>query len=70
MIDRFRTESLSSRDLSRQALEEVTLLTGTSFPHAIIPNKLLQELRALVKGAGLDIPLVDEVAADIFMGEM
>ena len=26
-------------------------------------------MRALAKGAGLDLPLVDEVAADIFMGE-
>src|SRR5262249_20586901 len=41
----------------------------TSFPYAILPNKLLQELRALATGADLAIPLVDEVAADIFMGE-
>ena len=68
-IDRFRDKDLSSRQLAAQALEEVTLLTITSFPHAILPNKLLQELRALAKGAGLDIPLVDEVAADIFMGK-
>ena len=68
-IDRFRNENLSSLDLASQTLEEVTLLTVKSFPYAILPNKLLQELRALVKGADLDIPLVDEVAADIFMGE-
>ena len=67
-IDRFRDKDLSSRQLAAQALEEVTLLTITSFPHAILPNKLLQELRALAKSAELDIPLVDEVAADIFMG--
>ena len=67
-IDRFRSENLSSRELARQTLHEVTLLTITSFPHAILPNKLLQELRALAKGADLTIPLVDEVAADIFMG--
>ena len=68
-IERFRNENLSDRDLASQTLEEVTLLTVKSFPYAILPNKLLQELRALVKGANLDIPLVDEVAADIFMGE-
>jgi len=68
-IDRFRNESLSSNELARQALEEVIILALTSFPYAILPNKLLQELRALVKGADVDIPLVDEVAADIFMGE-
>lgn len=68
-IERFRNENLSDLDLASQTLEEVTLLTLKSFPYAILPNKLLQELRALVKGANLDIPLVDEVAADIFMGE-
>jgi hypothetical protein len=68
-IERFRNENLSSRDLASHTLEEVTLLTVRSFPYAILPNKLLRELRALVKGADLDIPLVDEVAADIFMGK-
>ena len=67
-INRFRNESLSTRELSRQALEEVVGLVVTSFPEAILPNKLLQELRALAKGADLQIPLVDEIAADIFMG--
>jgi hypothetical protein len=69
-IDRFRSESLPDRELARQMLEEITVLALTSFPQAILPNKLLQELRALVKGAGLDIPLVDELAADIFMGKL
>ncbi|HXH48874.1 MAG TPA: hypothetical protein VNM47_05970 [Terriglobia bacterium] len=68
-IERFRSDSLSGRELARQTLEEVVVLTLTSFPHAILPNKLLQELRVLLKGAGLDIPLVDELAADIFIGE-
>jgi hypothetical protein len=68
-IDRFREDNLSSRELARQTLEEITAITLTSFPQAILPNKLLQELRALVKGADLNIPLVDELAADIFMGQ-
>jgi hypothetical protein len=68
-IERFRKESLPSLALARQTLEEVARLSITSFPHAILPNKLLQELRALINSAGLQIPLVDEVAADIFMGE-
>jgi hypothetical protein len=68
-IDRFRSESLSTRELATQTLEELTILTVTSFPHAILPNKLLQELRTLLKSADLDIPIVDEVAADIFMGQ-
>lgn len=68
-IERFRSDNLSSKELARQTLEEVAVLTLSSFPHAILPNKLLQELRALVKGANLDIPLVDELATDIFMGQ-
>ena len=68
-IERFRSNSLSGQDLAKQTLEEITVLTLVSFPHAILPNKLLQELRALVKSAKLDLPLVDELAADIFMGE-
>lgn len=67
-IDHFRNETQSAQTAARQALEEVVALTLTAFPYAILPNKLLQELRALIKSADLDIPLVDEVAADIFMG--
>ncbi|MEO0824652.1 MAG: hypothetical protein AAFX95_01155 [Cyanobacteria bacterium J06639_16] len=67
-IDRFRSDNLSARELARQTLKEIMRLTLTAFPHAILPNKLLQELRALSKTAMFDLPLVDEVAADIFMG--
>lgn len=67
-IEQFRSDSLSTQHLTEQTLKEITALTLTSFPHAILPNKLLQELRALVKSAKLDLPLVDELAADIFMG--
>ena len=69
-IDRFRAEDLSSAELAKQTLEEVVILALSSFPQAIIPNKLLQELNALSKGAGLDLSLVDELAADIFMGRL
>ncbi len=67
-IDGFRRADLPAQDLARQTLEDMTVLTLSSFPHAIIPNKLLQELRALATTAKLGLPLVDEVAADIFMG--
>jgi hypothetical protein len=71
-IERFRQRGdgdLSPRDASRRALTEVAALTLTAFPQAIVPNKLLRELRELAKGAELDLPLVEEVAADIFMGQ-
>jgi hypothetical protein len=68
-IDRFRRDDLSSRDLAHYSIEEIVLLTITAFPQSILPNKLIRELRALAKTAELDIPLVNEVAADIFMGQ-
>lgn len=68
-IDEQREDSVSSRELARETLKEIVGLAVVSFPHAILPNKLLQELRSLARTADLDVPLVDEVAADIFMGE-
>lgn len=44
-------------------------MTFRAFPQSIVPNKLVRELRALAGGAGLFMPLVDELAADIFMGQ-
>jgi hypothetical protein len=68
-IDQFRQRDLAASDLARGTLQEITALTLISFPQAILPNKLLQELRDLAKQARLDLPLVDELAADIFMGQ-
>ncbi len=68
-IDAFRTQGVQEQDVSRQALTHVSAMALAAFPHAILPNKLLQELKALAKGADLKIPLVDELAADIFMGQ-
>ena len=67
-IEPFRRRRLSVRDASRQALHDLAVLTLVSFPHVILPNKLVGELRALAKDTDLDLPLVEEVAADIFMG--
>ena len=68
-VERFRRRDVSARDLSRQTLKELAALTLRSFPHAILPNKLLQEFHALAKGGELDLPLVEELAADIFMDD-
>lgn len=65
----FRKETSDTRLRARTLLAELVLLALTSFPHMILPNKLLQEIRALAERAGLKLPIVDEVAADIFMGE-
>jgi hypothetical protein len=68
-IEQFREQDLAASEIAKQALIDLVLLTVTSFPHAIVPNKVLQELRSLAKGAQLELPLVDELAADIFMGQ-
>ncbi len=53
----------------RRTLVDVTILNLMAFPHAIVPNKLLQELRALAEAAAIPLELLDELAADIFMGK-
>jgi hypothetical protein len=53
---------------ARRTLEQTTLLALHAFPHAILPNPLVRELGALAKQANVLMPLVEEVAADIFMG--
>ena len=67
-IDRLRADSADDRALARQTLKEVVAMTLRAFPQAIIPNRLLIELRALARAAAIDLPLVEELAADIFMG--
>jgi hypothetical protein len=69
VIDAYRRDDLDGREQARQTLEQVVALAVTAFPEKILPNKLLQEIRSLAGGAGLEIPIVDEVAADIFMGQ-
>jgi hypothetical protein len=61
-------DSEHRRTAARRALEEVTLLALRSFPDTILPNPLVSEMAALARQAGLALPLVEELAADIFMG--
>jgi hypothetical protein len=57
----------SSTD-ARAALVRVGRLTLDTFPATVLPNPLINELTALAREAGLDLPWVEELAADIFMG--
>ena len=68
-IEPFRQGGLSGQEQARQTLEQVVTVAVTAFPEQILPNKLLQEVRALADAAGLKLPIVDELAADIFMGD-
>jgi hypothetical protein len=60
-------EALRARDV-RRAFEHATMLAFESFPQTMLPNPLVSELRTMAEAAQLKLPLVEEVAADIFMG--
>ena len=64
----FRTDSANAAQAARQTLTEVTFLALRGFPQTIVPNPLISEMGALAGQAGLAVPLVEEVAADIFTG--
>ncbi|MFH8727573.1 hypothetical protein [Streptomyces termitum] len=55
-----RSAGAAARTLARTAVEH--------FPGTLPPNPLVRELSALLRVSGLDAPLVEELAADIFMG--
>jgi hypothetical protein len=57
-----------AKTAARRTLEQTVLLVLHAFPQAILPNPLVRELGALAKQADVRMPLVEEVAADIFMG--
>ncbi len=67
-LGQFRSPTSDTRARAVDTLKHTTLLALTSFPQTILPNPLVREMTALVKQSELDIPLVEEVAADIFMG--
>ncbi|MGN7440939.1 hypothetical protein [Pseudomonas lactis] len=69
VIEDDRQSSTAVAEAAKQSLVESSALTLCAFPYAIVPNKLLQEFRALAETAQLDLPFVEEVAADIFMGQ-
>ncbi|MGW1893226.1 hypothetical protein ACWCP6_23720 [Streptomyces sp. NPDC002004] len=50
------------------ALRQLGELAVQAFPGTILPNPLVRELAVLARQAELGAPLVEELAADIFMG--
>ena len=63
-----RSESGDAELQARHTLEEVAETALSAFAHTILPNRLVREMSGLAKQAKLELPLVEEVAADIFMG--
>jgi hypothetical protein len=64
----FRADTANAAQAARQTLTEVMFLALRGFPQTIVPNPLISEMGALAAQAGLPVPLVEEVAADIFTG--
>ena len=60
--------SHATTDEAMAVARRVGVLALDHFPSTILPNPLVQELHHLLSAAGHDIPLVEELAADIFMG--
>jgi hypothetical protein len=55
---------------ARAALGRVVDVALCAWPEALLPDALVRELRALADRAGVTLPLVDEIAADGFTGEL
>lgn len=68
-VEPFRSRGVSAEERSRRALKEMALTTFRAFPQTLVPNKLLQEMRAMAQGAAMKLPLLEELAADIFMDD-
>lgn len=64
----YRVRKGAAQEGSRAALCRMSELVGQAFPGTILPNPMIRELDALARAAGLDVPFVEELAADIFMG--
>lgn len=63
-----RQQSATGRQDAHEALLHLTGLTVSHFPGTVLPNRWVSQARALSRVARLDVPWVEELAADIFMG--
>jgi hypothetical protein len=64
----YREASPDSRREARETLRRLGELALDGFPATLLPNPLVRELAVLGREAGEDLPWVEELAADIFMG--
>lgn len=67
-LDRWLEDTTAVRRATRALLETSVTTVIREYPQTITPNRLVKELRALSSSAGLELPLVEELASDIFMG--
>jgi hypothetical protein len=63
-----RIDTSDTRDQARRTLARLASAAVVGFPATVQPNPLVSEMATLSKQANLDLPWVEELAADIFMG--
>ena len=63
-------EPFATRRVDEQlaVARRVAALALDHFPGTLLPNPLVRELDLLLRGTAVDVPLVEELAADIFLG--
>jgi hypothetical protein len=67
-VQPYRQNSADTRADARETLRRLGELALDGFPATLLPNPLVRELSALSGEAGEDLPWLEELAADIFMG--
>ncbi|WP_117209293.1 hypothetical protein [Allorhizocola rhizosphaerae] len=67
-MDRHRTVTAAAQQQAARALRRLGGIVLNGFPATVLPNPMITELAALSRQAGVDVPWVEELAADIFMG--
>jgi len=67
-LEASRVVSFEASTRARRAVAHASAVGLRAFPYTIVPNKLVTELSAFTNAADLKLPLVEELAADIFMG--
>ena len=64
----YREAGDETREEAQATLRRLGELALDGFPATLLPNPLVRELAALSRETGADLPWVEELAADIFMG--
>ncbi|MBA3499256.1 MAG: hypothetical protein M4D80_25785 [Myxococcota bacterium] len=67
-MENARSTDAAQAARARKVVARASATALRAFPYTITPNKLVTELASLAAAAKLEMPLVEELAADIFMG--
>ncbi|WP_433473786.1 transcriptional regulator [Spirillospora sp. CA-142024] len=67
-VARYRRADEAAQANAQTVLVQLAELTLDGFPGTIVPNPMVSALGALAERAGVRVPFVEELAADIFMG--